>query len=221
MQQYFQQAFETWGLPEAIRFDNGAPWASPQSRTPTSLALWLVGLGIRLVFGRPRQSTDNAVVERSHGVLNGWVEPEVCKDRADLQHRLDHFAHIQRAVYPDDRGQSRVVRFPELLTPLRRYHCRDDERLWNLQLVWDYVATYRFSRTVEKNGRITLLTREYWIGRRYAAQKVTAYLDPMIGAWLVEDQRGEVIGQFPAQQLNYLTIATMNMTYRRGKSGCH
>jgi hypothetical protein len=221
VQQYFQQTFETWGLPEVVRFDNGAPWAAPQSRTPTSLALWLVGLGIRLVFGRPRQSTDNAVVERSHGVLNGWVEPQTCADRFDLQQRLDHFVHIQRALYPDATGEARLTRYPDLLTPLRRYHHHEDEQLWDLQRVWDYVATYHFSRTVEKNGRITLLTREYWIGRSYAAQKVTAFLDPKTGYWQIEDQRGEVVGQFPAQQLNYLTISTMNMTYRRGKSRCH
>ncbi len=57
-----------WGRPEQMRLDNGMPWGT-QSTLPSAMGLWLVGLGIELRYGRPARSTDNAVVERSHGVL--------------------------------------------------------------------------------------------------------------------------------------------------------
>jgi hypothetical protein len=216
VQRCFQSAFETWGRPAALRFDNGYPWAVPQVRVPSALALWLVGLGIRLIYGRPRQSTDNAVVERSHGVLANWVEPERCANPDALQQHLTQCVHIQRAVYPSCDGVARLTRYPELRQPRRRYAVADDEQLWDLQAVRDYVATFRFTRTIEKNGRMTLMTHAYAVGRAYARQQVTAYLDPTSGEWVVEDQRGEIIRRFVADQLNYSTIAHLAMRYRAG-----
>lgn len=214
VQACFQELFTAWGLPEMMRFDNGKPWANPHTRVPTCLALWLVGLGIRPVFGRPRRSTDNAVVERSHGVLNNWVEPAQCANLNALQHSLDQFVHLQRAVYPSCAGHSRFDAHPEIHVPLRCYDRSPEEALWEPQRVMDYVSSFRFTRTVEKNGRVTHFTREYAVGRRYAHQQVTVYLDPKTHEWVTEDDKGESIKRFPADQLNYLTLATMAMVYR-------
>jgi len=75
--------------------DNGTPWGT-QSRLPSALGLWLVGLGIDLIYGRPRRSTDNAIVERNHGVLARWVEAEQCPDFQHCQQHLDWAVVTQR-----------------------------------------------------------------------------------------------------------------------------
>ena len=206
--------FEQWGLPKAMRFDNGKPWAHPQSGVPTNLALWLVGLGIHLEFGRPRQSTDNAVVERSHGVLAAWVEPQHCADQTHLAQQVDKFVHIQRAVYPCCDGQSRFDSYPDIHTPYRTYDSYRDPMIWQQDEVLDYVAQFRFTRTVEKIGRISHFMREYSVGRDYAAQQVTVYLHVETIQWLVEDRYGEIIARFDADQFDYLTIANMNLKSR-------
>lgn len=215
-----QECFEEWGLPGCIRFDNGKPWANPgQRHVPSSLALWLVGLGIQVVFGRPRRSTDNAVVERCHGVLNNWVEPERRHNLDDLQSNLDDFVHIQRAVYPSCEGdKSRLQTYPELLQARQLYQRQMEEEVWQLQRVLDYVANFRFTRKVEKNGRITHFTHEYSLGRDYRTQEVTVYLDPQHCEWVVENWHGEILKRFAALQLNYLTISNMQMIYRKGKT---
>ena len=205
-----------WGLPQAIRFDNGHPWAHPQSGVPTCLALWLLGLGIELVFGRPRQSTDNAVVERSHGVLDAWVEPELCMNQTELDQQLAKFIHIQRAVYPSCEGQARFAAYPDIHQPRQPYQRHQDPSLWQQQTVLDYVARLRFTRTVEKIGRISHFMREYSLGRAYAAQQVTVYLDVATVQWCVEDRYGEIIGRFDADQFDYLTIANMQLKARIG-----
>jgi len=197
-----------------IRFDNGHPWAHPQSRVPTPLTLWLVGLGISPLFGRPRQSTDNAVVERSHGVLANWVEPQTCANEAELQARLHKFAHIQRAQYPACDGKSRLATYPQLEHNPRVYVIADDETLWDIKRVWNYVAQFRFTRLVEKIGRITVMMREYSVGRAYRAQHVTVYLQETTGEWVVEDKWGTVIKTFPATQLCYSLIANLALVYR-------
>lgn len=219
MQSCFQNWFEQWGLPKGIRFDNGKPWANPgQPHVPTALALWLVGLGITVTFGRPRQSTDNAVVERSHGVLAAWVEPQQQVGQVELQAELEDFAQLQRAVYPSCKGQSRLRAYPDLLQVQRHYERTKDENLWQIQRVMDYVANFRFQRRVEKNGRITHFTQEYSIGRHYAARDVTVYLDAEKHEWIIEDTHGEILKRFQAKQLNYPTIAHLEMVYRKGQT---
>jgi len=207
-----------WGRPEQMRFDNGKPWGNPGIAVPTALALWLVGLGIRPLFGRPRQSTDNAVVERCHGVLEGWVEPHTCKNRSELEQRLTYYAHVQREVYPLEAGQSRLRQFPMLWLNPRTYSVEQEEVLWDLERVLAYVAGYTFTRMVEKNGRMTLMTHEYSLGRDYRSQRVTAQLDPEPKQWVVKDRYGEAVGYFPALQFNYLTIAGMTMTHKHFKA---
>ena len=93
-----QTTLQRWGLPETIRLDNGAPWGT-QSRLPSALGLWLVGLGVALSYGRPGCSIDNAVVERSHGVLSQWVDPAWCADFATCQAQLA-WAHQRTLLRP-------------------------------------------------------------------------------------------------------------------------
>jgi transposase InsO family protein len=113
VQQGLQQLFERWGLPQAIRVDNGQPWGC-RSDLPSELMLWLIGLGVAVIHNRPYQPTDNARIERTHGTTKAWVEPSQCPDLTTLQHRLDWSANMQRAQYPSCSGHSRQQCYPQL-----------------------------------------------------------------------------------------------------------
>jgi putative transposase len=63
----FERVFERHGLPEAIRSDNGSPFASVQALHGLSrLSAWWVALGIDLERGRPSKPQDNGGHERLH-----------------------------------------------------------------------------------------------------------------------------------------------------------
>lgn len=220
MQDSLKSAFEMWGRPQAMRFDNGRPWANPQSRVPTALALWLRGLGIGLLFGRPRQCTDNGVVERDHGVLNAWVEPETCQDRIELAARLARFSRIQREEYlACEQGKhTRRQTYPKLWQGERAYRREDDPSLWQVSEVLEYVAGFQFARRVEKNGRVGLMTHEYHLGKAYAGETVTISLDPSTCQWTIKNRDGEVLKRLAAQQFTYDTIAGMKLTYKHFKT---
>ena len=67
VRQSFERLFERHGLPEAIRSDNGAPFASVQTLHGLSrLSAWWVALGIDLERGRAGCPQDNAAHERLH-----------------------------------------------------------------------------------------------------------------------------------------------------------
>lgn len=63
----FQRLFETYGLPKAIRSDNGPPFACTASPLGlTRLSAWWVALGINLDRIRPGHPEDNGGHERMH-----------------------------------------------------------------------------------------------------------------------------------------------------------
>jgi len=63
----FERLFEQHGMPQAIRSDNGAPFASDQGVLGLSgLSAWWVVLGIDLERGRPGCPQDNGGHERLH-----------------------------------------------------------------------------------------------------------------------------------------------------------
>jgi len=63
----FERLFERHGLPEAIRSDNGTPFASSNGLLGLSrLSVWWAALGISLERGRPGCPQDNAAHERMH-----------------------------------------------------------------------------------------------------------------------------------------------------------
>jgi hypothetical protein len=59
VQQTLRQVFARWGLPSYLRLDNGFPWGN-WNDLPTALALWLSGLGLGLIFNRPRHPRKTA-----------------------------------------------------------------------------------------------------------------------------------------------------------------
>ena len=69
VQAVLESAFTEFGLPEAIRSDNGPPFASVGAGGLTPLAVWLLKLGIRLDRGRPGKPQDNGRLERFHRTL--------------------------------------------------------------------------------------------------------------------------------------------------------
>jgi len=63
----FEGLFQRHGLPQAIRSDNGSPFASVNGLLGLSqLSVWWVALGIDLERGRPAHPQDNGAHERLH-----------------------------------------------------------------------------------------------------------------------------------------------------------
>jgi transposase InsO family protein len=71
----FEALFERAGLPQAIRSDNGSPFASVHGLLGLSrLSAWWVALGIDLERGRPGHPQDNGALERMHRDISREIE---------------------------------------------------------------------------------------------------------------------------------------------------
>ena len=96
----FEAAFREYGLPETIRTDNGAPFASSAVGGLARLAVWWIKLGIqpeRIEAGHPEQ---NGRHERMHRTLKLDLRP--AEDWRAQQRELDRFRHDYNHVRPHE-----------------------------------------------------------------------------------------------------------------------
>jgi transposase InsO family protein len=83
VREVFEHLFKTYGLPKAIRSDNGSPFASSSAVLGLSrLSAWWVALGIDLERGRPGKPQDNGPHERMHLDIRNELE---CHTQEDLE----------------------------------------------------------------------------------------------------------------------------------------
>jgi hypothetical protein len=198
--------------------DNGVPWGSPGD-LPTDLALWLIGLGIEMLWNPPRRPQDNGVVERSQGTAKRWAEPQACAGAAELQGRLEEMDGIQRQEYPAVQGRSRLEAFPQLADSGRAY-CRSWERShWSLGAVASHLAGYAVRRRVSKTGTVSLYNRNHYVGKPYEGKMVHVMFDPESFEWIIADEAGRQLRSRAATEIGRETILGLIVTHRRRRTG--
>jgi transposase InsO family protein len=102
VQAIFEAAFRQYGLPQAIRTDNGAPFASTAIAGLSRLAVWWIKLGIvpeRIAAGHPEQ---NGRHERMHRTLKQEVAMPPAEDRRAQQRALADFRKEYNEVRPHE-----------------------------------------------------------------------------------------------------------------------
>jgi transposase InsO family protein len=97
-----EAAFREFGLPEAIRTDNGAPFASPAPAGLSRLALWWIRLGIRPERIEPGKPQQNGRHERFHLTLKQETAAPPRASRAAQQRSFLAFQKIYNEQRPHE-----------------------------------------------------------------------------------------------------------------------
>lgn len=191
VRQVLRLAFIEWRtLPERVQTDNELGLAGhPTDPFPSSLTLWLVGLGVSHRFIRPHTPTDQPQIERNHRTIDGFTFDE--ESRANLsafQQALDRERQTYNHHFPsqasDCAGRPPLVTHPELLQPPRPYQLASEFVLFDIQRVYDYLTTFTFQRKVNTAGQVSLKHRLYSIGRSHAGKAVLVWFDPHHCQWV-------------------------------------
>ncbi len=209
-----RRLFERWGLPERVRLDNGYPWGS-SADLPPALALWLVGLGIGLIYNPARTPQNNGVVERFHGLAEPWGEPEKCTSLGAWQERLDWIVLVGRERYPAIGNRTRLEAFPGLLVVARPYDSEHEAKQWNLERVKDYLAQGTWRRKVDKVGRISIYNRAVGVGRAYRRQDVFVTFNAQTTEWVIHDPHGQEIARHLAAEIAATGITKLEVSRRK------
>jgi len=105
----FRRIFRRSGLPEIIRVDNGAPFASVGAGGLTALSAWWIGLGIEVEFTRPGKPQDNGCHERMHRTMKDECCRKPSKNGAAQQLRFRRWCKTFNEERPHE---SINMRFP-------------------------------------------------------------------------------------------------------------
>lgn len=108
VQAIFAAAFGEFGMPEAIRSDNGAPFAARAVNGVSRLSLWWMKLGIRperIQAGHPEQ---NGRHERMHRTLKQEVASPPAATAGAQQRAFDRFRRDYNEVRPHEALGMRV-----------------------------------------------------------------------------------------------------------------
>jgi hypothetical protein len=208
VQEQLRLAFARWGLPRRARVDNGKPWGSTGDWPPV-LALWLIGLGVEVVWNPPRQPQKNGVVERSQGTAKRWAEPETCHSVAELQARLDDSDALQREAYPYREGRSRIQVWPQLSHSGRGYCQADEAGQWEIGRVLDHLGGYAVVRRVDCSGKVSLYDKLRYVGVGQAGREVSVLFDPHRCEWVFADDAGRQVRSQPAEEIQAGAIRTL------------
>ena len=99
----FEKAFSRYGLPAAIRTDNGPPFASTRAVARlTRLSAWWVALGIQLDTIDPGSPLQNGGHERMHRDLAAEIERRPGRDAPEQQAFLDDWRFVFNAERPHE-----------------------------------------------------------------------------------------------------------------------
>jgi transposase InsO family protein len=97
----FEQAFKDFGLPKAIRTDNGGPFASATSLFGlTKLSVWWLRLGIQIQRIQPGNPQQNGRHERMHLTLKKEATKPASFNFLQQQERFDQFVRVYNNERP-------------------------------------------------------------------------------------------------------------------------
>jgi putative transposase len=158
----FERVFKEFGIPSAIRTDNGIPFASPNALFGLSrLSIWWLRLGINIERIKPGHPQQNGRHERMHLTLKTEATKPAAFNFLQQQDRFDEFIE----VYNNDRPhQALGGKYPgEVYTPSTREYALPDEP--------DYPFHDRTAR-ITQCGRICIGKRKINLSTVFAGQTV-------------------------------------------------
>ena len=158
----FERVFKEFGLPQAIRTDNGVPFASPHALFGLSkLSVWWLRLGIHIERIQPGRPQQNGRHERMHLTLKKETTKPAALNFLQQQARFDDFLDCYNRERPH---QALDMKYPaELYQPSARpYHGLDEL----------HYPFHDRTITVTQCGRICFGRRKINLSTVFAGQNV-------------------------------------------------
>jgi transposase InsO family protein len=160
-QRTLRLSFMEWGLPEHLQTDHESVFFDNKTKSPypTQLHLWLIGLNIELhftPFGKPQKQ---GMVERSHQTMHRQITDgrsfdtplAIFEFAQQRRQRLNE--HIPSTV---TQNLPPLVAHPDARFSGRQYEPLEEEQVFDLVLVQNYLAKGIWYRRIATNNTFSL-----------------------------------------------------------------
>ena len=204
--------FCRWGLPDTLRMDRDSVFVgSCRLEWPGTLLLWLIGLGVQPIINRAYRPTDNPIVERNHQtwqahVLEGSLYAEVAEVQAATERA---FADRREALPSRHVGCERrpfLQDYPQLVRPRWKYEASKERAYFTVERLDAYLSEWKWRRTVDVRGQISLADRNYKVGAAHCGQSVRVHFAPVDRHLVCVAANGQEIRrmQVPELEVEYI-----------------
>ena len=170
----YKQLFLEYGLPDAIRTDNGYPFATGGLVGLTPLSVWLIKLGItpeRIQVGKPQQ---NGRHERMHRTLKDYSASPPAKNMCAQQRVFNRFRNEYNHIRPH---RSHKGKSPAQL------HCKST-RAYPKKIPEPHYCDAYLIRKIKCGGQLSLHGRKFHISKQLVGDYVG--LEPIDdGVWKI------------------------------------
>lgn len=162
VQPWFERTFREYGLPDAMRTDNGAPFASMGIGGISRLSAWWVQLGIKPERIKPGRPDQNGRHERFHRTLKAATTQPPSQDMVTQQQAFQQFTQEYNELRSHE-ALGRQTPAEHYQPSLRAY----PDRLPNIEYDEHYLV-----RSVRQNGEIKWKGNHYWLTQVLTHQHV-------------------------------------------------
>lgn len=185
--------FQEFGLPDAIRSDNGSPFASRGLGGFSRLSVWFIQMGIvpeRIEPGQPQQ---NGRHERMHRT----VQEETARPPAQTLHGQQRAFQALRKEYNEERPHEALG----MATPAEVY--RPSGRSYPQRLEPVGYPAGLVDRVVQKKGEFYWNQHRVFLGEAFRGQRIG--LEPLHGRYWLVYFATHVLGVFDSRVYAILT----------------
>lgn len=161
----FKKVFIKYGLPRAIRSDNGSPFASSKALLGLSkLSAWWIKLGIKLIRSRPGKPQDNGGHERMHADLAREIQYPKLSSQFHLDQWKRGFNYERpHAALNDDTPSQHYTK------STRKYQCDEIEI--------DYQECLEIRKVDSRGGTINWKKKRLFLSTSLGEQSVGIYVE--------------------------------------------
>jgi transposase InsO family protein len=154
--------FRRYGLPRALRADNGAPFGGKGALGLSRLSVWWLRLGIAVEFIRPGHPQDNAAHEQMHRILKAETAAPPARTLKGQKRRMTLWTNHYNKERPHETlGQQKPAHFyrPSIRRLPPRLKAAKYPRHWKV-------------RRVRNRGYIKWEGRQRFVGRAFVGELV-------------------------------------------------
>jgi transposase InsO family protein len=204
-------AFIEFGLPRKIQVDHAGVFFENNSKSPfpTRFHLWLVSLGIDLIFSRKHRPTDQSIVERSHQTLSQQIHSST--EFRTLE-ELHAFCDQRRArLNYSIPSRSTHKKPPLVANPSARfsgnyYQPQLESSIVKLERIYAYIQQGAWIRKVNQHKTLFLGNQWYYVNQAKAKSKLLIKFDPETHSLLFYNDKELAIHREPIKGISLESI---------------